>query len=132
MRANLFLPIIITTGAAARWLPSGQTPLLLLDDDDDTPGRHVCPLPAKVPPPADGFHSSLEFVQSEAVRQRQVDRLSRAVQVPSTSTELEDDPWSDYYAPFIELHEVLEDLFPLVYVYVYVSLFLFSPLYVSS
>jgi hypothetical protein len=112
MRISVLLPIL--TGASALWLPyqfSGQTPLV-----EEAPGSHVCPLPAKVTPPSDGFHSSHEFVQDKAVLKRQVNRLSRAVQVPSTSTELEDDPWSDYYAPFLELHDVFAELFPLVYV----------------
>lgn len=116
MRIAALLPI---TGAAALWLPyqlSGQTQTPLVEE---APGSHVCPLPAKVTPPADGFHSSHDFVQDKAVLKRQVDRLSRAVQVPSTSTELEDDPWSDYYAPFLELHDVFADLFPLVYVSIY-------------
>ncbi|QKX63860.1 uncharacterized protein TRUGW13939_11031 [Talaromyces rugulosus] len=113
MRIAVLLPIL--TGASALWLPyrlSGQTPLV-----EEAPGRHICPLPAKVTPPSDGFHSSHEFVQDKAVLKRQVYRLSRAVQVPSTSTELEDDPWSDYYAPFLELHDVFAELFPLVHSY---------------
>lgn len=113
MRIAVLLPF---TGAAALWLPyrlPGQTPLV---EQAEAPGRDVCPLPAKVTPPSDGFHSSHEFVQDKAVLKRQVNRLSRAVQVPSTSTELEDDPWSDYYAPFLELHDVFAELFPLVYV----------------
>jgi Gly-Xaa carboxypeptidase len=113
MRLPALVAPFLATGVAARSVYSGQTPI---DKHGLGPGDDVCPLPPKVAPPSDGFHSSLDFVRDPSIRQRQADRLSRAVQVPSTSTELEDDPWSDYYAPFIDLHKVLAELFPLVYV----------------
>ncbi|KAH8690501.1 putative vacuolar carboxypeptidase Cps1 [Talaromyces proteolyticus] len=113
-----FVPVlahVLTTGVAARsafYQPSEQMPM-----GSHSPSDEICPLPAKVAPPNDGFHSSLEFIRDPSVRERQVDRLSRVVQVPSTSTELEDDPWSDYYAPFGDLHNVLADLFPVLHSY---------------
>lgn len=124
MRVPVILTPILATGAVSLSVPFlGQTPIeghqpisngntVLLD----APGDDVCPLPPKVAPPKDGLHSSLDFIQDSYYRSQQVDRLSRVVQVPSTSTELEDDPWSDYYAPFQDLHDELAKLFPLVYV----------------
>jgi Gly-Xaa carboxypeptidase len=123
MRVPVILTPILATGAVSRSVSFlGQTPIgdqqisngktVILD----APGADVCPLPPKVAPPKDGLHSSLDFIQDSSYRSKQVERLSRVVQVPSTSTELEDDPWSDYYAPFLDLHDELAKLFPLVYV----------------
>lgn len=124
MRVPVILTPILATGAVSRsvsvlsqipignyqHLSDGKSVIL------DAPGDDVCPLPQKVPPPDDGLHSSLDFIQDSSYRSKQVERLSRVVQVPSTSTELEDDPWSDYYAPFLDLHDELAKLFPLVFV----------------
>lgn len=122
MRVPVILTPILATGAVSRSVSFlGQTPIgehrqisngntVILD----APGDDVCPLPPKVTPPNDGLHSSLDFIQDSSYRSKQVERLSRVVQVPSTSTELEDDPWSDYYAPFLDLHDELAKLFPLV------------------
>ncbi|EED13753.1 vacuolar carboxypeptidase Cps1, putative [Talaromyces stipitatus ATCC 10500] len=122
MRVPVILIPILATGAVSRSVSFvGQTPIADKQQSStlilDAPRGDVCPLPPKVPPPKDGLHSSLDFVLDPSYRSRQVERLSRVVQVPSTSTELEDDPWSDYYAPFLDLHDELEKLFPLIHSY---------------
>lgn len=128
MRVPAILTPILATGAVSRSVSFlGQTPIgghHQIGNGNtltsiDAPGDDVCPLPPKVAPPNDGLHSSLDFIRDSTYRSKQVERLSRVVQVPSTSTELEDDPWSDYYAPFLDLHEELAQLFPLVYVIFY-------------
>lgn len=123
----IFTPLL-ATGVAARSFSYilGQTPIDKAEAYDnptnnifknvDAPGDDVCPLAPKVAPPKDGLHPSFDFINDPTFLSTQVERLSRVVQVPSTSTELEDDPWSDYYAPFLDLHDELADLFPLVYV----------------
>jgi Gly-Xaa carboxypeptidase len=110
MRVSSAVLSLLATATARSVQSSGQIPL----DQHSSPSEDVCPLAAKVSPPADGLFSSVKFVKDPSIRSRQVNRLQKAVQVPSTSTELEDDPWSDYYAPFLDLHKVLEKLFPLV------------------
>ncbi|KAF3396561.1 Carboxypeptidase S [Talaromyces pinophilus] len=126
MRVPVILTPILATGAVSRSVSFlGQTPIgdqhQISNGNTltsiDAPGDDVCPLPPKVAPPNDGLHSSLDFIQDASYRSKQVERLSRVVQVPSTSTELEDDPWSDYYAPFLDLHDELAKLFPLVHSY---------------
>lgn len=122
MRVPVILTPVLATGAFSRSVSLlGQTPIgdhqqINFLSSIDAPGEDVCPLPPKVAPPEDGLHSSLDFIQDSSYRSKQVERLSRVVQIPSTSTELEDDPWSDYYAPFLDLHDELAELFPLVYV----------------
>lgn len=123
MRNSVLLGPILATSALSRSLSFlGQTPI---GDSShhggnsfraflDGPGDDVCPLPPKIAPPRDGLHSSLDFIQDSAYRSKQVERLSRVVKVPSTSTELEDDPWSHYYDVFQDLHDELADLFPLM------------------
>lgn len=46
--------------------------------------NNICPLAPKVEVPEDGLFSALRYVQNETIRLQQVDRLSRAVQIPTT------------------------------------------------
>ncbi|KAH8426490.1 Gly-Xaa carboxypeptidase [Aspergillus melleus] len=74
-----------------------------------------CPLPSKITPPNDGLTSSLRYVQDDSLRSRQAERLSRAVQVPTTVTDHANDPYDPAFAPFVKFQELLESLFPLTH-----------------
>ncbi|KAL4997686.1 hypothetical protein BDV10DRAFT_195026 [Aspergillus recurvatus] len=75
----------------------------------------ICPLPAKVILDDNGLFPSVQYVQNETILQRQVDRLSRAVQIPTQITDSMTDPDDDAFAPFVDFHKLLAELFPLVY-----------------
>ena len=76
----------------------------------------ICPLAPKVSPSEDGLLPALRFVEDESIRARQANRLSRAVQVPTTVTDYLKDPYDEGFAPFVEFQDLLKKLFPLVYV----------------
>lgn len=78
--------------------------------------KELCPLASKVKLPDDGLYSALRFVEDDSIRSRQVERLSKAVQVPTTVNDYMIDPYDEGFTPFVELHEILESLFPLTYV----------------
>ncbi|KAL1968084.1 hypothetical protein VTN77DRAFT_2214 [Rasamsonia byssochlamydoides] len=115
MRVLAALLGLLSTSATALsiHLPSGQVPL----EADSFDFKDVCPLAPKVSPPADGLHPSSKFVEDDAIKLKQAERLSKAVQIPSTSTEAVTDPYDDYFAPFLDLHRVLGELFPLTHAY---------------
>ncbi|KAE8410562.1 hypothetical protein BDV36DRAFT_307115 [Aspergillus pseudocaelatus] len=75
----------------------------------------ICPLAPKVSPPEDGLLPALRFVEDESIRARQANRLSRAVQVPTTVTDYLKDPYDEGFAPFVEFQDLLKKLFPLVH-----------------
>ncbi|KAI1764439.1 carboxypeptidase S [Hypoxylon sp. FL1150] len=74
-----------------------------------------CPLPHVTVPSDDGLETSEHFISLRQL-QLQVDRLSAAVRVPTESYDdngdVEEDP---RWAPFLDFHQVLEKLFPLVH-----------------
>lgn len=74
-----------------------------------------CPLPKPyVPSPSDGSRPSLEF-WSNATIEKQVQRLSAVVAVPSICyDDLGDVDEDARWKSFNDLHNVLRDLFPLV------------------
>lgn len=73
-----------------------------------------CPLPEKPKYPNDGLKPSFLFADKASV-DRQVQRLSAAVNVPTVSYSDNGDVGKDErWQPFYRFHEVLEDLFPLV------------------
>ncbi|KAF2093010.1 putative vacuolar carboxypeptidase Cps1 [Rhizodiscina lignyota] len=74
-----------------------------------------CPLAPIPGPPSDGLKDSRELTGSD-IRQRQVERLSAAVNVSTQSFEDSGDVETDTrWRVFDELHEVLRKLFPLVH-----------------
>ncbi|KAB8236896.1 Gly-Xaa carboxypeptidase [Aspergillus alliaceus] len=75
----------------------------------------ICPLAPKITPPNDGLLPSLRFLEDNAFRARQANRLSRAVQVPTTVTDYMRDPYDEGFAPFVEFQELLERLFPVTH-----------------
>lgn len=78
-------------------------------------GRETCPQAPKVASPNDGLHSSLVFLEDEAFRARQAQRLSRAVQVPTTVGDYATDPYDEAFEPVVEFQKLLKELFPLVH-----------------
>ncbi|QMW45916.1 hypothetical protein G4B11_009371 [Aspergillus flavus] len=76
---------------------------------------HPKTLPWIISPPEDGLLPALRFVKDESIRARQANRLSRAVQVPTTVTDYMKDPYDEGFAPFVEFQELLEKLFPLTH-----------------
>lgn len=103
---------ILSIGATALTIPLEQEVLHTLSSLE----KDVCPLAPKVTAPEDGLHPAIKFVKDDSVRGQQVKRLSRAVQVPTTVTDYMVNPYDELFAPFVELHNVLESLFPLTYV----------------
>ncbi|GFF23936.1 phenylalanine/tyrosine ammonia-lyase [Aspergillus udagawae] len=75
----------------------------------------ICPLAPKVEIPEDGLHPSPKFVQDQAIRGRQVDRLSKAVQIPAVIESEMNDPYDERFVPFLDFHGLLQSLFPLTY-----------------
>jgi Gly-Xaa carboxypeptidase len=73
-----------------------------------------CPLPDKPEYKKDGLLPSFLFVDSKSV-DRQVARLSKAVNVPTVSWDDNGDVGVDKrWESFFKFHDVLEELFPLV------------------
>jgi Gly-Xaa carboxypeptidase len=106
--AAALLGLVSSATARSVYFSSEQIPL-----EPNGVKKDLCPLAPKVSPPADGFHPSTKFTEDHSIRLEQAERLSKVVQVPSTSTEAVTDPYDDYFAPFLDLHELLESLFPL-------------------
>ncbi|PYH84855.1 vacuolar carboxypeptidase Cps1 [Aspergillus uvarum CBS 121591] len=109
------LPVIVgllAPSVASLSVPSAQQ---LLNSWSSGESSNLCPLATKVEAPDDGFFSSVKFVTDDAVKSRQVDRLSRAVQVPTAIDDYMKDPYDEKFAPFLEFHELLQTLFPLLH-----------------
>jgi Gly-Xaa carboxypeptidase len=80
----------------------------------ESSARETCPQPPKASTPSDGLHSSQTFLSDQAFRARQAERLSRAVQIPTTVGDFATDPYDDAFEPVVKFQELLEELFPLV------------------
>lgn len=74
----------------------------------------TCPQPPKVNAPNDGLHSSQTFLSDDAFRARQAERLSRAVQIPTTVGDYMKDPYDEAFEPVVRFQSFLEEMFPLV------------------
>lgn len=119
MKVLTLLGLASVPSALALNIPAQQ---ILFSDDSPRnaavkpSGRETCPQAPKVTAPNDGLHSSLTFLQDEAFRARQADRLSRAVQVPTTVGDFMTDPYDEAFEPVVKFQELLKEMFPLVYV----------------
>ncbi|KNG90094.1 putative vacuolar carboxypeptidase Cps1 [Aspergillus nomiae NRRL 13137] len=91
-------------------LPFGPSQQVLNPWSDE-----ICPLAPKISPSEDGLHPALRFVEDDSIRAQQANRLSRAVQVPTTVTDYLTDPYDEGFAPFVEFQDLLKELFPLVH-----------------
>ncbi|KAB8200131.1 hypothetical protein BDV34DRAFT_217451 [Aspergillus parasiticus] len=107
---GLLSPTVTSLSIPIPFLPSQEVlnPSPWFDND-------ICPLAPKISPPEDGLLPALRFVKDESIRARQANRLSRAVQVPTTVTDYMKDPYDEGFAPFVEFQELLEKLFPLTH-----------------
>jgi Gly-Xaa carboxypeptidase len=54
------------------------------------------------------------FLEDAAFRARQANRLSRAVQVPTTVGDYATDPYDEAFEPVVEFQKLLQEMFPLV------------------
>ncbi|KAJ5162200.1 Peptidase M20 [Penicillium capsulatum] len=79
------------------------------------PARDTCPQAQPVVAPHDGLHSSLKFLNDKAFGLRQANRLSRAVQVPTTVGDFAMDPYDESFEPIVHFQVLLKELFPLVH-----------------
>ncbi|KAJ5210816.1 Peptidase M20 [Penicillium cf. griseofulvum] len=79
------------------------------------PTRETCPQPPKASTPNDGLHSSHTFLSDNAFRALQAERLSRAVQVPTTVGDYMTDPYDEAFEPVVEFQALLAEMFPLVH-----------------
>lgn len=74
-----------------------------------------CNLPSPLDPSSDGLHSAGKLFGSKAALEKQVERHSALVKVPSICYDdlgpFDEDP---RWAPFYEFHVVLSEVFPLV------------------
>ncbi|KAA8645730.1 hypothetical protein EYZ11_001279 [Aspergillus tanneri] len=102
---------LLLPSAISFTIPSPQQVLHSLAEQDN----NLCPLPSKITPPDDGLTSPLKYLQDDSLRTRQADRLSRAVQVPTTVNDFMTDPYDEGFAPFIEFQQLLRSLFPLTH-----------------
>ncbi|KAJ5220118.1 Peptidase M20 [Penicillium chermesinum] len=72
------------------------------------------PLQVSVPP-AENPACRSQTIWAGAFRARQVDRVSRAVQGPTTVGDYATDPYDKAFEPFVEFQTLLKKLFPLVH-----------------
>ena len=104
---------LLLCSATALSVPKQEQTLL----QSATTKKDFCPLAPKVAAPKnDGLYSPLRFVKDDFYRLQEVERLSRAVQVPTQVSDYWTDPYEPGFSTFVEFHKVLESLFPLVYV----------------
>lgn len=92
------------------------SPQQILGDLTADTKSEVCPLPQKVLLDDDGLFPSIRYLQDEAILRRQVDRLSKAVQLPTAITDSMTDPNDDAFWPFVDLGYALALFFPHMYV----------------
>ncbi|RAQ58645.1 vacuolar carboxypeptidase Cps1 [Aspergillus flavus] len=107
---GLLSPTVTSLSIPIPFLPSQQ-----IFNPSPWSDNEICPLAPKISPPEDGLLPALRFVKDESIRARQANRLSRAVQVPTTVTDYMKDPYDEGFAPFVEFQELLEKLFPLTH-----------------
>lgn len=119
---SLLLSLLTTTSSlsSALYLPQ-QIPFNAFSSNLDSspnanPSTETCPLAPKLIPKNDGLHPAVTFVQDPSVRAQQVERLSKAVQVPTTVTDFMTDPFDEGFDVFVQFQDALEDLFPRVHV----------------
>ena len=109
MLRSALLQLLLLSAATGISIPHRQQAL-------GQSSKNYCPLAPKVTLPDDGLYSHLRFVEEDSYRSRQVDRLAKAVQVPTVVGDQYTGPYDPLFKPFVEFHQVLESLFPLVYV----------------
>lgn len=88
-------------------LPLGRLP------ESVSASEFQCDLPPAIDPTGDGLPSADELFSSEEALAKQIERHQAIVRVPSVSYDDNGEPGEDErWAPFWDLHEVLESLYP--------------------
>lgn len=91
----------------------GQMPLGGHSAPSASVSEFKCDLPPAIDPSADGLPSADELFSTDKALAKQVERHQAIVRVPSVSYDDLGEPDEDErWAPFFDLHEVLEVLFP--------------------
>lgn len=116
---HLLFPLLALTATTttAAVLPP-QSPLTPLNPSTSTSSHEdsLCPLPPRINLPASQhLHPALTFLHDPSYRDRQIERLSRAVRIPTTVTDFMTDPYDPGFEVFGRFHDVLREMFPLVY-----------------
>lgn len=97
---------VLGLGQFVDQLPLGRVPGL-------SPGGFNCDLPPPINPTGDGLPSTDELFSSDVALRKQVERHQAIVRVPSVSFDDLGEPTEDErWAPFFDLHKVLEVLYP--------------------
>ncbi|PWY92878.1 vacuolar carboxypeptidase Cps1 [Aspergillus heteromorphus CBS 117.55] len=109
LAAGLLVPSI-----AALSIPSPQQIINSLTHGETS---DFCPLAHKVDVPDDGLFPALRFVEDDEIKSRQINRLSRAVQVPTTIDDYMRDPYDEKFARFADFQDLLQTLFPITHSY---------------
>ncbi|KAI9731034.1 MAG: hypothetical protein M1834_005497 [Cirrosporium novae-zelandiae] len=120
-----FAAIVIITSllsfeiAAVALYPQGQIHLQSQANHHEEAqlDKGVCPLALKIKAPNDGLHPPLDFITDDAVRALQVERLSKAVRIPTVVTDDMNDPYDSRFDSFIQFHTLLRKLFPISHSY---------------
>ncbi|KAJ5930469.1 hypothetical protein N7466_005962 [Penicillium verhagenii] len=116
MKAITLLGLASLPSALALNIPSQQ--VILPEQSQNavkSAARETCPQAQKVSVPNDGLHPASIFLEDAAFRARQADRLSRAVQIPTTVGDFATDPYDEAFEPVVKFQKLLQDLFPLVH-----------------
>ncbi|PKX97775.1 M20 family metallopeptidase [Aspergillus novofumigatus IBT 16806] len=77
--------------------------------------NNICLRAPSVQSPSDGLLPPDRFTRDQSIRVLQADRLSKAVQIPTTIEEHMNDPYSEEFRPFLDFQGLLRSLFPLTY-----------------
>lgn len=117
MRFSTSAPFLtLLTSTTALSIPSKFQVPLENAWNDQIEDSEVCPLAPKLTAATtDGLHPALKFVQDPAHHAKQVERLSRAVQVPTTVSDFMTDPYDEGFEVFVKFQEELKDMFPRVH-----------------
>lgn len=123
---HLLLALTATATAAAlpQQLPltpnPSLTPIPAYKHED---AAEICPLAPKITPDNENttLHPALTFLTDPSIRAKQISRLSRAVQIPTTVTDFMADPSDPGFDVFVEFQDALRAMFPLVYASIHLS-----------
>jgi Gly-Xaa carboxypeptidase len=120
---SLITKLSLVSGAVALVAnPLGQVPLggassPLTSVSDSVSSHLACSLPPAIDPSGDGLPSADDLFSSDEALAKQVERHQAIVRVPSISYDDLGEPEEDpRWAPFFDLHKVLEKTYPIVYV----------------
>lgn len=112
MVSKLALLSSVIAGASAS-IPVRFLDQVPLDTQAGLDSEFTCNLPQAIDPAGDGLPSADSLFSSDEALDRQIKRHQAVVRVPSVSYDDNGSPGEDErWAPFYDLHKVLEDLYP--------------------